>query len=228
MIDPLVGPYHDGSMDVPVSRGPGLGEVETAHPGLEGDPHQVAVTVAEPLVFLVRERDQRDQEEHSPPPFKEVLHSGHLTDEGLAARGGGDDEEVLPLEEPVLDGELLDRHQVLDPGGLRKRRGQREFGDMSRLLDLVRLEPVKEGPLPVRMVGTHRSQHPVEVPDLGEEFLEVDEDGAAEFAHVAELPAHLALRALKADPLPAVADAGRLIDGNKPVLELAEPTDVDP
>ncbi len=99
---------------------------------------------------------------------------------------------------------------------------------MGSLLDLVRLQPVKKGPLPVGMLRPHRCQNPVEIPDLEEEFLQVDQDGAAEFAQVAEFPAHLALCAVHADPLPTVPDTGRLIDGNKPVLDLAEPADVDP
>ena len=190
VIDPLVGPHHDGSVDVPVPCRAGLGEVEAAHPNLESDSDKVTVTVAEPLVFLVRKRDQRDQKEHSPPPFEEVLHPGHLPDEGLAARGGGYDEEVLPFEEPVLDGELLDGHEVVDTGGLRERRRERQIGDMGRLLDLVRFEPVKEGPRPVGTVGSHRRENPVEVADLDEEFFKVHEHRAAEPADIAEFPAY--------------------------------------
>jgi len=96
------------------------------------------------------------------------------------------------------------------------------------LLDLVRLEPVKEGPRPVGFLRAHRREDPVEVPDLDKEFLQVDKDGAAELAQVAELAAHLALCAVHADPFPAVPDTGRLIDGDEPVLELAEPADIDP
>ncbi|OQC70896.1 MAG: hypothetical protein BWX50_00753 [Euryarchaeota archaeon ADurb.Bin009] len=228
VIDPLVGPHHDGGADVPLPGRTGLGEVEAAHPGLQGDPHQVAVTVAEPLILLVCECDQRDQEEHPPPPFEEVLHAGHLPDERLAARGGGDDEEVLPLKKPALDGELLDGHQVLDAGGLCKRGGQGKVGDMGGLLDLVRLEPVKEGPRPVGLLRPHRREHPVEVADLGKEFLEMDEHGPAELTHVAEFPAHLAFCTLHADPLSAVPDTGRLIDGDEPVLKLAVAADIDP
>ncbi|KAF5028912.1 hypothetical protein DSECCO2_654080 [anaerobic digester metagenome] len=228
VVDPLVSPHHHGSVDVPVARRTGLGEVETAHPGLQGDPDQVTVAVAEPLVLLVRERDQRNQEERPPPAFEEILHPGHLPDEGLAARGRRDDQEVLPLEEAVLNGELLDGHQVLDPGCLCKRGRERKIGDMGGFLNLVRLEPVKERSLPVGVIGPHRRQHPVEVPDLGEEFLKMNKHRAAELPQVTELAAHLALCALHADPLPAVPDAGRLVDRREPVLELAEPADVDP
>ena len=99
---------------------------------------------------------------------------------------------------------------------------------MGGLLDLVRLEPIKERPLPVGVLGPHRRQHPVEIADLGKEFLQVDEHRAAEPPQVTELPAHLPLCALHADPLAAVPDSGRLIDRHEPVLQLAEPADVDP
>lgn len=119
---------------------------------------------------------------------------------------------MLPFKKPFLDRELLDWHQVFDPGSLRKRGRQREVGDMSCLLDLVCLQPVEEGPRPVEPLRPHRRQHPVEVPDLGKKFLEMHEHRTPEPAHIPEFPAHLALCALQADPLPAVADTGCLID----------------
>ncbi len=113
VVDPLVG------ADDHVRRGI-EGGAAAAHPGgadADRHVHQVAVAVPEGLVFLVRERHERDEKQRLPLSPQRAIQSGHLADKRLSGRRCAHDELVggRGRKQVVLDGETLYRQQFVEP-----------------------------------------------------------------------------------------------------------------
>ena len=227
VVDPLVRPDDQRRPRVAGPAAAVLGQADPRGPDLERGLRERAVPLGKALVLLDRERDERDEEEHPPPPLDVVLEPGHLADEGLARRGGRDHEQVLAEEEAGLDRELLDRHQPLDPGGIDERARQGQLLERLRLADRLGLDPVVEGRLSPRGLGLDRREDAVDVAVAVEELVEVAHRAPRHPPEVGDLAPELAPGAGQADLLAAVLHGVLLADLGHAVLEQAEPAGVE-
>jgi len=179
-------------------------------------------------VFLVGERDERDQKEELSVSPQRSVDPGQLPDEGLSGGGRRHDQLIVAVQQPVPYGEALYRKQFLEPAlkTLRELRVEVEFvrphgahvvdvrGDLVVLRQIWVESALKQ------------AHDPVQISRLVQQLFEPLFGRSRELTLIRELSFELSAGALPADQLSVVLD--RVVGRDRPVAPVVRASPARP
>ncbi len=206
IVHTLVGSNNNTAACPTVSNRTRLRQIHPGNTGHYGCLGYGLVFFRETVILLVRKSDKRDQEKHSPAFFEIIFQPRHLSDEGLAARRRGDNEQIFSIQKTRLDSTLLGGHQGLDTAEINKFPWQRQiFDPFSRRL-IVGLEPVEHRFLGIERLRLKNREHHIQITILFQKIFDMELGPFPEMFNMAKLAAELALCTVETDILLSASD----------------------